>query len=884
MTVAAGKTPYHSYSPGAAMAAEAIPFDFGSLDDLHVEVVGGAALAYGTDYSVSGDHAGGTASITAMLDAGADVWHLWSVTAREQALDLAETRVLPLGQYENELDRRARIEREIDHDVSRTVRVERGQDGLEIPSSGGLAVVARGEDGVVQMLAVTQVEVGEAVAIVGGLASTLAWAAVAADVTRVDTIGYAAAGKGAGTYISDTLADAALKAAHPRFCFGPALGGQYFRLIPEGEKVTFDQGGAVGDGATDDGPAAYAAVKYAEAFGYKWGACRRTYALAVLPDSVHNWPGAQPNLVFQPESWSIDLGGATLLLANGSGGIRAGAHYALPFFDDAYGEDSTRSEIVEDLAVGETAIDLAAGEGANWAVDQRGFLKGGEQAIDEPEGHDPVFFRIKAVAGDTVTIDTPNRREMLLAGMTGYGEFMHNWAPFERVHIHDGHLEAAAGNQAEAAFRLHSIYNFHMERVTARRSGLGVVSLAYCQHALIEACAAEEITTFAVASYGRGYGFQECPDATMIACSARNLRTMILAEASSNVTAIKPEFENTVLDPGTGLPRTDVIAFHATGHSTITTYGALITGYGGFVLDSENQHTGADYRAFIRHHDLRMRLSSEIKSLNPRALRGTFTYQVGDAERAYDFNRLRRWTRKIRLKPGMNLEPRGPRGITVELRVRLSAGMAGKFGAGLALTRLYFGRVGDNGSDIVQQAVAGHCYGPLVAGEEVSVTVLSATGLENWDLRDEQIKFLIQTAAEPAFDAEGESITLTWIGAEPLDHLGSESDNLGAWTDSDWEADELNGGEDDFEFEATYDWPDLATATEQTTTVTVPGVALGDFVDRVGMSVALGGSWLRGEVTAADTVTITQRNDTGGNVNVASGLITGRVVKRKLGV
>lgn len=77
----------------------------------------------------------------------------------------------------------------------------------------------------------------------------------------------------------------------------------------------------------------------------------------------------------------------------------------------------------------------------------------------------------------------------------------------------------------------------------------------------------------------------------------------------------------------------------------------------------------------------------------------------------------------------------------------------------------------------------------------------------------------------------------------------------------------------------TKDWADLATATQQTENVTVTGAALGDHVVGVSMSVDLAGTSLRGYVSAADTVTVYHRNDTGGNVNLASGTL--RAVVRK---
>jgi hypothetical protein len=76
----------------------------------------------------------------------------------------------------------------------------------------------------------------------------------------------------------------------------------------------------------------------------------------------------------------------------------------------------------------------------------------------------------------------------------------------------------------------------------------------------------------------------------------------------------------------------------------------------------------------------------------------------------------------------------------------------------------------------------------------------------------------------------------------------------------------------------TFDWASLATGAQQTTTVTVTGAALGDFAD-ASMSISLGGTILHAYVSAADTVTVVQRNDTGGAVDLASGTLRARVRK-----
>lgn len=76
----------------------------------------------------------------------------------------------------------------------------------------------------------------------------------------------------------------------------------------------------------------------------------------------------------------------------------------------------------------------------------------------------------------------------------------------------------------------------------------------------------------------------------------------------------------------------------------------------------------------------------------------------------------------------------------------------------------------------------------------------------------------------------------------------------------------------------TFDWASLASATQQSTTVTVTGAAVGDTVV-VSHSTSLGGTRIWGEVTSANTVTVYQRNDTGGAVDVTSGTLKAVVTK-----
>lgn len=78
----------------------------------------------------------------------------------------------------------------------------------------------------------------------------------------------------------------------------------------------------------------------------------------------------------------------------------------------------------------------------------------------------------------------------------------------------------------------------------------------------------------------------------------------------------------------------------------------------------------------------------------------------------------------------------------------------------------------------------------------------------------------------------------------------------------------------------THDFASVASGAKADTTVTVTGAALGDFVTSVALSVAVpGGCILEGNVTAADTVTVTLFNISGSPVDLASATLAVRVAQ-----
>jgi hypothetical protein len=80
------------------------------------------------------------------------------------------------------------------------------------------------------------------------------------------------------------------------------------------------------------------------------------------------------------------------------------------------------------------------------------------------------------------------------------------------------------------------------------------------------------------------------------------------------------------------------------------------------------------------------------------------------------------------------------------------------------------------------------------------------------------------------------------------------------------------------EASTTYDPPSLAAGEGVTTTVTVPGAAIGDFA-RASFSTDLQGVILTAWVSAVDTVSVRFQNGTAGTVDLGSGTLRVRVEK-----
>lgn len=92
---------------------------------------------------------------------------------------------------------------------------------------------------------------------------------LAPSVGIIQTSGYDVAGSGAGLYVSDSLANAALALAHPRFCKADGSSPtRYWRLVPVNGAIPADAALAASD--IDETAAVLAASAYALVLGLTW--------------------------------------------------------------------------------------------------------------------------------------------------------------------------------------------------------------------------------------------------------------------------------------------------------------------------------------------------------------------------------------------------------------------------------------------------------------------------------------------------------------------------------------------------------------------------------------------------------------------------------------
>ncbi len=226
-----------------------------------------------------------------------------------------------------------------------------------------------------------------------GLFTDFATQVIRTTTELVRTEGYDTLGVGEAFYAADDTADAALAAAHPRFCKADAA-GRYWRLLPEDGSISALAGGAATDATTIAD-----ASKYALAID-----CRKVHLADDRTWQVEgiNWPvSGYGGLVIRTASPGVvvDTRGAMLRAEAGSDGY-TGLSYC--------GDVNPSSYMTIVAAVAEGSKTITVNDASLCAVGDWLLYRLGSIPYDTPESYNWGFAQV--VARDTGTdIITLNR-------------------------------------------------------------------------------------------------------------------------------------------------------------------------------------------------------------------------------------------------------------------------------------------------------------------------------------------------------------------------------------------------------------------------------------------------------------------------------------------
>lgn len=182
----------------------------------------------------------------------------------------------------------------------------------------------------------------------------------------------------------------------------------------------------------------------------------------------------------------------------------------------------------------------------------------------------------------------------------------------------------------------------------------------------------------------------------------------------------------------------------------------------------------------------------------------------------------------------------------------------------------------NNAIDVIQALLRGAIDrtntppGSPVAGD-VYLIGTAPTGV--WAGKANRVAIYSGSAWEyiPGFNSAGTLITMG-SRQEGMRIWVNDEDTFYIWNGTAWVAQWLNGS-------ATVDPGNIAAGGTETHNITVTGAVLGDYAVP-SFSLSLQGLVMTAYVSAADTVTVVLFNPTGGAIDLASGTMRARVLKR----
>ena len=650
----------------------------------------------------------------------------------------------------------------------------------------------------------------------------------------VQTSGRDAIGAAPWHYVSDSLASAALMAAHPRFV-ARSSNGRYWRAVPDGGRIAVEAGGAKGDGVTDDGPAVRAAYAYAAAIGARgvsFGSAR--YRVDYILPGEAAVQGNPPIQILPPNALSQEHGGATFTRQTGGRGIVYHPLNQAPIVELPLGAD---------VVAGSREVTLASGLGAQLAAGDTVLWQLGELPFDTPETLNWAFATVLAVTGDTVLLDRPMPESLALTSVSGSCKRLRKLNVLRDWSIRDLILNGPA----EDGIALYCAERVRIQNVGGRNLGAGTVVAQYCEGLTIEDCW-QEGSTLTQPSFGSAFSFAETRNTMLLRPRARGTTGLINAEAGAHVTVIGGMFENTAVNAQGQSLGTQISVVNALSRSSLTLHDLTITGFGGYrLIEVSNGNAGYDGVAQFSG-TLRLNHPSAPYSIPLNSITGMLDLTIGGVHETYNFERLRHWRKRFVLRDGEYRYVYGPAGLLARARGYVTSGVT--LGAGAQLTGVWMGRQGDNGANLAD--------GPsrsLFAGKDSNIrTFAGEVGGAQWTLRNQPLQILCVAAANAGLNAANEFVEFEgWFAEQSeLDVTLSEDAVRSA-------GDEQDPLEAVF---AAYDLPEIAAGATVSLVLPIPDMAASDYVDSVRFVGGFAGLELRSAEPQAGCIKLVIANPT----------------------
>lgn len=674
----------------------------------------------------------------------------------------------------------------------------------------------------------------------------------------IHTTGRDQIGTGAGTYIADNLANAALFAAHPRFV-GRSSNGRYFRAMPQAGRVDIMLSGAVADGVADDSAAIRATYEYAAAIGADGvafgGKTFRLEALPWTPDAQIEGP--QPAVILPAAPKVHDFGGAQFVSSTVSRNVVYGPELAGPIIE---------IPLIADVTAGDTTVRVASSDAAQLQPGDLVLWQLGELPYDIPETLDWDYARVTSVSGELVSLDKPVPESLALASVTGPNKRLRKLTRLENCVFRDATFNGPT--VAESGISISYGKRLTFERIGGRNIGAGVIIGRYCDGLTAIDCW-QEGTELLQTSYGPAFNFSESRDITLIRPQARGTKSMLRAEAGAEIQVVGGHFENTLTNAAGQSLGTSICVIEASGRGNVSIHDLTISGFGGYRLaETSNGQTGYEGSVQITG-TLRLRHPTMPYSIPVKAINGVLDMEIGGLREVHDFTRLRRWSRRFMLRDNEYLYAFGPPGILVRASFFTSAGLT--IGSGNQVTGMWLGREGNNGSNMTVAP-----YGPLIPGSELSIPVYGGTvGGTQWNLRNSRLQLLCVTAANAGLDAACKFVEFEgWVTTRrEMNYPVSEADWLAMSTGSE-------------ALEALFrarEVPSLAAGSTALLDLPIPAMTATDQIEAIRVTGGLGGVALESVEARSGQARLVLANRTGTTTNSLTADISVRFARERVG-